>query len=96
METKLFHCTACGYRANVIGGTERDHEVKRRSMVCRQCHAVVDAVVAKLEPGENEYGLPVDRWLAVAALCPHCEKSGLTPWPPAFPCPRCDGEMDIQ
>jgi hypothetical protein len=52
--------------------------------------------VAKLEPGENEYGLPVDRWLAVAALCPHCNKSGLTPWPPAFPCPRCDGEMDIQ
>ena len=96
MKTTLYHCSTCGYRANVLGGTERDHEVKLRTMVCRQCHAVVDAVVARLVPGETEFGLPIERWHAVPAQCPHCEKGGLTPWPIARPCPRCDGEMDSE
>jgi len=94
MRTILFRCPACGYRAQVTGGSETDHEVKVRTMVCRSCKAVVDAVVARLVPGETELGLPIDRWHAVAAQCPHCNGGGLVPWPLARPCPRCDGEMD--
>ena len=96
METTLYHCAGCGYRANVIGGIDRDHEVKLKTMVCRQCHAVVDAVVARLVPGETEFGIPIDRWHAVAAQCPNCGNGGLTPWPIARPCPRCDSEMDSE
>ena len=94
MEPKLYHCTGCGYRANVLGGTGRDNEVEIKTMICRRCHAVVDAVVARLVPGETESGIPIESWHAVAATCPGCDKGGLTPWPLARPCPRCDGEMD--
>lgn len=94
MQTKLYHCRSCGYRANVIGGTDRDDDVRHKTMVCRHCHAVVDAVVARLVPGETEFGIPIDRWHSVAAACPVCGGSGLTPWPLDRPCPRCDEEMD--
>ena len=94
METKLYHCTGCGYRADVLGGTDRDSEAELKTMICRQCHAVVDAVVARLVPSETEFGVPIGRWQSVAAICPACEKGGLTPWPLARPCPRCDSEMD--
>ncbi|MEZ4386954.1 MAG: hypothetical protein R3D98_05150 [Candidatus Krumholzibacteriia bacterium] len=94
METKLYHCQGCGYRANVIGGLDRDDEVKLRTMVCSHCHAVIDAVVARLVPGETELGVPIDRWLAVPGQCPLCGGRGLTPWQLDRPCPRCNGEMD--
>ncbi|HOX24325.1 MAG TPA: hypothetical protein PLL30_01050 [Candidatus Krumholzibacteria bacterium] len=94
MQTILFRCPACGYRAQVIGGGDRDNEAKLKTMVCRSCKTVVDAVVARLVAGETEFGLPVDRWHAVAALCPHCNSGNLMPWPTARPCPRCEGEMD--
>jgi hypothetical protein len=94
MDPILFRCADCGYRANVLGTSASDNEVKRRTMVCRPCRAVIDAVVARLVPGETEMGLPIDRWHAVAALCPHCQAGGLLPWPATHPCPRCDCEMD--
>ena len=94
MATTLFRCATCGYRADVLAASERDHEVKRKAMVCRQCRAVVDTVVARLEPGENEFGMPVDRWHAVVAICPLCRGTNVGPWALSRPCPRCDGEMD--
>ncbi|MBD3221007.1 hypothetical protein GF314_07160 [bacterium] len=94
METKLYHCPSCGYRVNAIGGTDRDGEVRCKTMVCPTCHAVVDAVVARLVPGETEFGIPIDRWHSVPARCPHCDGGALTPWPLDRPCPRCGGEMD--
>jgi len=94
MPTTLFRCPGCGYRANVLAASERDHEAKRKAMVCRTCRALVDTVVARLEPGENEFGMPVERWHAVAAVCPHCAGTNLMAWPLARPCPRCEGEMD--
>ena len=92
METKLYHCSGCGYRTDVIGGMDRDDEVKLKTMVCSHCHAVVDVVVAKPVPGEA--GAPIDRWLSVPGKCPQCDGVGLTPWPLDRPCPRCNGEMD--
>jgi hypothetical protein len=94
MDKILFHCSECGYRANVLGASSRDAEAKHKSMVCRSCKAVVVAVVARLVPGETEFGLPIDRWHAVSAQCPHCQGGGLLPWPPTHPCPRCGSEMD--
>lgn len=94
METTLFRCAECGYRADVLGASVRETGVKRKSMVCRSCKAVVVAVVATLAPGETEFGLSANRWTEVVAVCPHCAKGGLMPWPPTHPCPRCHNEMD--
>jgi len=94
MQTKLYHCRGCGYRTDVIGGMDRDHEVKLKTMVCRACNAVVDAVVARLVPGETEFGVPIDRWHSVPGKCPTCDGGGLTPWQLDRPCPRCGEEMD--
>lgn len=94
METTLFRCAECGYRADVLSASSHDAEFKRKSMVCRACRAVVVTVVARLVPGQAAFGLPNSRWQVVAAVCPHCHGSGLLPWPPTHPCPRCGSEMD--
>ena len=94
MDTTLFRCAECGYRADVLGASVRDSEVKRKSMVCRSCKAVVVAVVARREPGETDFGLTAHRWQDVSAICPLCGGGGLMPWPPTHPCPRCHSEMD--
>jgi hypothetical protein len=93
MDTTLFRCSGCGYEAQVLGGAERDHEAKFKTQVCRSCRSVVDVVVSRLVPGETEFGLPIDRWHAVAFKCPLCEAGGLTPWPATRPCPRCGERM---
>ena len=94
MDTTLFRCAECGYRADVLGASRRDAGVKRKSVVCRACKAVVVAVVACRVSGEAEFGMSSDRWDEVPAACPLCKASGLLPWPPTHPCPRCGTEME--
>jgi len=94
MQTTLFRCAECGYRADVLGASRRDAEVKHKSMVCRPCKAVVVTVVARVVPGAPGPGQPAAQWQPIAAECPVCHGGGLWPWPPTHPCPRCGSEMD--
>lgn len=94
MDTTLFRCAECGYRANVLAANCRDHEAVHGSMVCPACRMVIVSVVARLTPGGSEPGQPADRWRPVAVTCPHCSSGVLLPWPPTHPCPRCGSEMD--
>ena len=93
METKQFCCPECDYKTEVIAGAARDHEAKTKTHLCRACQSVVDVVVSRLVPGETEFGIPIDRWHAVAYKCPLCEAGGLTPWPGTHPCPKCQTKM---
>jgi hypothetical protein len=94
MDTTLFRCAECGYRADVLGASHRSAESKHKSMVCRSCRVIVVAVVARLVPGQPKFGMSTDRWHSISAVCPHCGAEGLLPWPPTHPCPRCGSEME--
>ncbi len=94
MQTKLYHCAACGYRADVLGGSDRNREITLKTMVCRACKAVVDVPVAAFVPGEAPPDQPGNCWQDIAAKCPLCGGSDVMPWALHRPCPRCEGDMD--
>ena len=56
--TYLFECTKCGYRAKVSGGEDSGLQFAVKTVFCRDCKELYDAVTALKVPLAS----PLNRW----------------------------------
>jgi rubredoxin len=83
-----FTCSRCSYVATVSGGPDRGFLARTETMICRQCHELVDVAVEVRTPRT----FPV-KWTQKVAQCPRCDG---TEWLEIWQnrrCPKCSAEM---
>jgi hypothetical protein len=84
-----FLCPSCGYAAEACSGRQRGFEAVLRTMVCKDCMAVVDVLIGRFgidgPTGDAAYDARPDR-------CPDCKGTNLRRWV-ARRCPKCRATM---
>lgn len=85
-----FTCPGCGYSAEVSGGRGVGMDSVVQTMVCQDCHALVDVLIGRYgkdgPTGDPDYDKAMGQ-------CPLCEKLHLTAWMNGGACPKCSQAM---
>jgi len=83
-----FRCNACGYTAEVSGGTDAGMNVITETQVCNACTEVVDVVTGPSPINQDYTGEVAES----VNKCPKCGSGNLQTWSKRK-CPKCGGRM---
>jgi len=80
----LFECEKCGYRSVITGGSAAGNDVKVRTMICKECRALYDCVVAlrttqKVQPWKQFEQVPREIAPSVASAVARLPTSTTAP-----------------
>jgi len=85
-----FECKKCGYQAEVAGGKDCGMVAVVKTMICSQCHELIDVLIGhhgkEGRSGDPEYDKDLGH-------CPLCQGIDIVSWGRARPCPKCSNKM---
>ena len=89
-----FSCPSCGYEAEACGGFGAGMAAAMRTVLCRTCHTLEDAVTHSQELGNYPPEEGADLAATAAPLrCPNGKTHEVEAWEAGGPCPRCGADM---
>ena len=89
-EEYSFKCDKCGYEAFVSGGMDFGFVAVTQTMVCYDCHKLVDVLIGSCGVVGKTGDPEID---PVIGLCPDCNGKNVSVWEESGPCLKCGGTM---